>query len=66
MKKMMIRGTGRYLPERVVTNHDLEKFMDTTDEWIQQRTGIIERRWIAEEGGVGASDLALEAARIAL
>jgi 3-oxoacyl-[acyl-carrier-protein] synthase III len=66
MKKMMIRGTGRYLPERVVTNHDLEKFMDTTDEWIQQRTGIVERRWIPEEGGVGASDLALEAARIAL
>jgi 3-oxoacyl-[acyl-carrier-protein] synthase III len=66
MKKMKIRGTGRYLPERVVTNHDLEKFMDTTDEWIQQRTGIVERRWIPEEGGVGASDLALEAARIAL
>ena len=66
MKKMFIRGTGRYLPERIVTNEDLTKFMDTTDEWIQQRTGIEERRWVAEEGNVGASDLALEASKIAL
>ncbi len=66
MKKMFIRGTGRYLPERVVTNDDLTKFMDTSDEWIQQRTGIEERRWVAEEGNIGSSDLALEASRIAL
>lgn len=66
MKKMFIRGTGRYLPERVVTNDDLTKIMDTSDEWIQQRTGIEERRWIPEEGNVGASDLALEASKIAL
>jgi len=66
MKKMFIKGTGRYLPERVVTNDDLTKFMDTSDEWIQQRTGIEERRWVAEEGNVGASDLALEASKIAL
>ncbi len=66
MKKMVIKGTGRYLPERVVTNDDLSKIMDTNDEWIRQRTGIEERRWIPEEGNVGASDLALEASKIAL
>ena len=66
MKKMMIKGTGRYLPERVVTNEDLCKIMDTSDEWIVQRTGIEERRWIPEEGNVGASDLGLEASRVAL
>ncbi len=66
MKQSMIRSTGRYLPERVVTNQDLAKWMDTTDEWIQQRTGIQERRWIPEEGGVGASDLGMEASKIAL
>jgi 3-oxoacyl-[acyl-carrier-protein] synthase III len=66
MKKMKIRGTGRYLPERVVTNHDLTRWMETSDEWIQQRTGIVERRWVREEGGVGSADLALEAAKIAL
>jgi len=66
MKKMIIQGTGRYLPERVVTNDELSQWMDTSDEWIQQRTGIEERRWIPEEGGVGASDLGLEASKIAL
>ncbi len=66
MKKMMIRGTGRYLPERVVTNDDLSQWMDTSDEWIRQRTGIEERRWIPEEGNVGAADLGLEATKIAL
>ncbi len=66
MKKMVIKGTGRYLPERIVTNDDLTKFMDTSDEWIQQRTGIEERRWVSEEGNIGASDLGLEASKIAL
>lgn len=66
MKKMVIKGTGRYLPERVVTNDDLSKIMDTSDEWIQQRTGIEERRWIPEEGNIGSSDLGLEASKIAL
>ena len=66
MKKMVIKGTGRYLPDRIVTNDDLAKFMDTTDEWIQQRTGIEERRWVPEEGNVGSSDLGLEASKIAL
>ncbi|MCD6584397.1 MAG: ketoacyl-ACP synthase III [Desulfobacteraceae bacterium] len=66
MKKMVMRGIGRYLPERVVTNDDLAKIMDTTDEWIRQRTGIEERRWVPEEGNVGTSDLGLEASKIAL
>lgn len=59
-----ILGTGHYVPERVVTNHDLEQLMDTSDTWIQQRTGIRERRWIAEE--CGASDLAKPAVERAL
>jgi 3-oxoacyl-[acyl-carrier-protein] synthase-3 len=66
MKKAVIKGTGRYVPERVVTNNDLTKFMDTSDEWIQQRTGIKQRHWIDEGAVVGASDLGLEASKIAL
>jgi 3-oxoacyl-[acyl-carrier-protein] synthase III len=59
-----IAGTGSYLPERVVTNHDLEKMVDTTDEWIRTRTGI-ERRHIAAPGETTV-DLAEHAARRAL
>ena len=66
MKRTVIKSTGRYLPPRVVTNQELTKWMDTSDEWIRQRTGIEERYWIPEEGGVGSSDLALEATKIAL
>jgi 3-oxoacyl-[acyl-carrier-protein] synthase-3 len=54
-----ILGSGRFLPPRVVTNQDLGKLMDTSDEWIQQRTGIRERRYVDE--GVGSSDLGLQA-----
>lgn len=54
-----IRGTGSYVPPKVVTNHDLEKMMETSDEWIQQRTGIQQRHWV--EPNVGTSDLAVEA-----
>ena len=66
MKRALITGTGRYLPPRIVTNSELAQLMDTSDEWIQQRTGIVQRHWVPEEGGVGASDLGLEASRIAL
>ncbi|UCG05742.1 MAG: ketoacyl-ACP synthase III [Desulfobacterales bacterium] len=66
MKRTVIKSTGRYVPPRVVTNDDLAKWMDTSDEWIRQRTGIEQRHWIPEEGGVGSSDLALEATKIAL
>jgi 3-oxoacyl-[acyl-carrier-protein] synthase-3 len=59
-----IVGTGRYLPEKVVTNFDLEKMVETTDEWIRTRTGI-ERRHIAAEGEF-TSDLAFGAAQEAI
>jgi len=59
-----IIGTGSYLPERVLTNGDLEQKVETTDEWIYSRTGIRQRH-VAAEGQV-ASDLALEASRRAL
>lgn len=59
-----IVGIGRYLPEKVVTNADLEKIMDTSDEWIRTRTGIEERR-IAEDN-VNTSDMGFEAAKKAI
>jgi 3-oxoacyl-[acyl-carrier-protein] synthase-3 len=59
-----IIGLGRYVPERVVTNFDLEKIMDTTDEWIRTRTGIEERRFADDD--VNTSDMAYEAAKDAL
>jgi 3-oxoacyl-[acyl-carrier-protein] synthase-3 len=64
--KAVITATGRYVPPRVVTNDDLTRWMDTSDEWIRQRTGIEKRHWIDEAAPVGASDLGLEASRIAL
>jgi 3-oxoacyl-[acyl-carrier-protein] synthase-3 len=57
-------GFGSYLPPRIVTNDELAQIMDTSDEWIVQRTGIRERRWV--EGVTSTSDLALEASRHAL
>ena len=66
MKRSIIKGTGRYVPNRHVTNDDLSKLMDTSDEWIRQRTGIEARYWVKAGDDVGTSDLALEAARIAL
>jgi len=64
MFESFIRSTGAYVPERRLTNLDLERMVDTTDEWIVQRTGIRERR-IADPTEA-TSDLALRAARIAL
>jgi 3-oxoacyl-[acyl-carrier-protein] synthase III len=66
MKRTVIRGSGRYVPPRVVTNDDLSQWMDTSDEWIRQRTGIEQRYWVPAEGGVGSSDLGLEASKIAM
>ncbi len=63
-RRAKITGTGMYVPERVVTNHDLEKLMDTSDEWIQQRSGIVERRYIGE--GQTPVDLAEKASERAL
>jgi 3-oxoacyl-[acyl-carrier-protein] synthase-3 len=62
--RSLIVGTGSYAPEKVVTNRDLEKLVDTDDQWIVERTGIRERRLIAD--GEGVSDLALRAAHKAL
>jgi len=59
-----IVGLGFYLPERTLTNHDLERMVETSDEWIVQRTGIRTRHMAAE--GQATSDLAVEAARKAL
>jgi len=59
-----IAGTGGYLPERVVTNKDLEEMVDTTDEWIRERSGI-KRRHIAADGET-TSDMAVVAARRAI
>ena len=59
-----ILGTGYYLPEKILSNSDLEKIVDTSDEWITERTGIKERRIAA--GDVATSDLALKAAEMAL
>src|SRR6202030_2460947 len=56
-----ITGVAGYVPPRVVTNLDLEKMVDTNDEWIRTRTGIRERHYV--EPGVGASHLGTEAAR---
>jgi 3-oxoacyl-[acyl-carrier-protein] synthase-3 len=59
-----IAGTGKYLPERVLTNFDLEKMVETSDEWIRTRTGIERRHIAADEQAT--SDLAIEAARAAI
>jgi 3-oxoacyl-[acyl-carrier-protein] synthase-3 len=64
MLRTQLVSTGFYVPERVITNEELARLMDTSDEWIQQRTGIVERRWA--ENGVGASDLGQQAAEMAL
>jgi 3-oxoacyl-[acyl-carrier-protein] synthase-3 len=59
-----IVSTGRYLPERVLTNADLEKIVDTTDEWIRERTGIRERRIASEK--TSAAEMGAQAARCAM
>jgi 3-oxoacyl-[acyl-carrier-protein] synthase-3 len=66
MKCSIIKSTGRYVPDHHVTNDDLAKLMDTSDEWIRQRTGIEARYWVKPGDDVGTSDLALEASKIAL
>jgi 3-oxoacyl-[acyl-carrier-protein] synthase-3 len=64
MIRARIAAAGMYVPERRVTNKDLEALMDTSDEWIRQRSGIVERRWIS--GGQQPADLAEAASRQAL
>ena len=64
MKKVGIIGVGEYLPARILTNKDLEKMVDTSDEWITTRTGIKQRRLVAKNEAT--SDLAIKAAKEAL
>ena len=64
MKRSRITGIGQYIPPRVVTNAELEKYMDTSDEWIRERSGIQERHWVDEN--TSASDLGTEAAKQAI
>jgi 3-oxoacyl-[acyl-carrier-protein] synthase-3 len=64
MNRARITGTGMYVPEKAVTNFDLEKLMDTSDAWIRERAGIVERRYVDSE--VGPAGLASEAAKKAL
>lgn len=64
MPRTAIIGTGAYAPEKVITNKDLEKLVETSDEWITERTGIKERRMAAE--GENTSDMAVKAAIRAL
>lgn len=59
-----ITGLGHYQPEKVLTNHDIAQLVDTTDEWIQTRTGIVERHVAAEEETV--ADMAVAAAKMAM
>ena len=59
-----ITGLGTHVPDRVVTNDDFARLVDTSDEWIVARTGIRERRFVAEDEAL--SDIALPAARAAL
>ena len=62
--RTFIKGTGGYLPERILTNDELSKTVDTTDEWIRERTGISKRHVAAE--GECTSDIATAAAKQAL
>ena len=66
MYKSKIIGLGHYLPENRVTNTNLSEFMDTSDEWIQERTGIKERRWIKEGDGNTTSTMGTKAALMAI
>lgn len=66
MKKVKILGTGRYLPKKVLTNHDLSKMVETNHEWIIERTGISERRICSTEGGEWPTDMAFHATQEAL
>jgi 3-oxoacyl-[acyl-carrier-protein] synthase-3 len=61
-----ITGLGFFVPDNIVTNQDLIKIMDTTDEWIQERTGIQERRWIEEGSGETSATMGAKAAKIAI
>ncbi len=66
MYNSKITGLGYYVPENVVTNNDLSKVMETTDEWIQERTGIKERRHVQKDDGNSTTSMGVKAAKIAI
>ncbi|PJB13340.1 MAG: 3-oxoacyl-ACP synthase [Flavobacteriales bacterium CG_4_9_14_3_um_filter_40_17] len=66
MYQSRIIGLGHYVPENIVTNDELSKLMDTNDAWIQERTGIKERRWVKPGSGETTSTMGTEAAKIAI
>lgn len=66
MINSIITGVGHYVPERIVTNYDLAEVMDTNDEWIQERTGIVERRHIEPGSKITSTELGVKAAENAL
>ncbi|MDA7812849.1 ketoacyl-ACP synthase III [Flavobacteriaceae bacterium] len=66
MYNSKISGLGYYVPDNVVTNNDLSKIIDTTDEWIQERTGIQERRWIDPKTDDNTSTMAVKASKTAI
>jgi len=66
MYKSKITGLGKYVPEHVVTNDDLSKMMDTNDEWIQERTGIKERRWVKKDSDDTSASMGAKASKIAI
>ncbi|HXL58917.1 MAG TPA: 3-oxoacyl-ACP synthase, partial [Chitinophagaceae bacterium] len=65
MIRSKIAGIGMYLPNQVFTNQDIMKYMDTSDEWIQERTGVKERRF-AKRVGETTATMGIEAAKIAI
>ncbi len=65
MQQSKIAGIGYYVPKNIFTNEDLKKYMDTSDEWIQERTGIKERRY-ADRVGETTTTMAVEASKIAI
>ena len=66
MYNSKIIGVGHFVPKNIVTNKDLTKLMDTTDSWIQERTGVKERRWARPKTGNTTSEMGVKAAKIAI
>ncbi|WP_304143227.1 MULTISPECIES: 3-oxoacyl-ACP synthase III family protein [Mesoflavibacter] len=66
MYNSKIIGIGKYVPDNVVTNQDLSKIMDTSDEWITERTGIKERRWVVEGSDDTTATMGVKAAKQAI
>lgn len=64
--RSILSGLGHYLPETVISNNDLANKMTTSDEWIRERTGIQERRWVRPDSGEGTASMGSKAARMAI